>query len=802
MQLEKFCKIKELFGITDLELTNLTLKVKRLESISLNVIENNINYFKSLGANPSDISFIALNGGATIFTCYTPVLIENSETIRKIFNLSDSEIVSMYMSNCSPHFLYLSKEELEQKFENFKTATGLSEEITKQILTSTFCLKSDDYTLTTIKKINLLKNYIDLNDLNNNSQILSQSLERLEHQFKLAIINDLEPKTFIQNQNYKLPVSKIYARTMAKINGEIPACGTIFLSEKYFNLNYNLTTISLMGKYPYDENADKIINNLYEKKMEEIQIKKAQEIAKENRTTNSKKQEKYEKTKNCLNLFKNNFNLSNGEIYNIINHFPQVLDLNQESLNTRITLLIRDYGFNFGDINRIALQSPLLFTTDENQILSLQSYLAQTYNITNDDFKLIILNNKNILSSTPEKLEKYKNQLINEVGITALECKSLLVNTTSFGYQEPREIKAKLKLLELAGISKETLNGDIGIVSGSFDNLETKIKILLLTNGDTEKFTNGGYMFSVKKLYSRYRLLKDFNKLYKQPLFLPHNEFYMGLGINPKETANLYPYDITSTKIIDDDFEKLYPEISAKIKKVRDFYLNLNNNEIELIEELKLKQQNAKEVKDTSLLEVFANETNLSEDEIDNIISSLDLKSAPELATKIEKKIKKFKRLTQASNKDLSEFLVKYPTILIDEDNKILINIITLMELGIPFEVSKNKPKALTLNPEKTKIRLILSRLCEVPDNQFLNGLCSYDESNVYSKMCALRAKQLKPIFAYSPNSKFEEILGLTLSDCKDIFAYDTSIKQQLEDNYHDLIKRVKENQGEVYNEN
>lgn len=783
MELEKFNRLKELFGLSDSEINNLLTKVKKLETTSINVFENNVEFLKSFGATDQDISFIALNGGISTFTCRAPQLTLITSTIKNLYNLSNEDIVQMYKNSSSPSFLYLTKEELIEKFDNIQRQTGLTDKHMKDLLTSSHSLKSEDFILSTIRKVNFIKKYTNLDSLYGNAEILNQGEEKLQLQFMLAVINNKPIDSFIEDKCYKLPVSKSYARTMAKLNGDINNCSTIFVSEKYFSLNYGFQTLDLMQKYPYDEKAKQIIINLYNEK-----------VASLNTGTSTSSSPQKEKVKNFLELFKNNFGLSNNEIYNIIKTYPEVINCTQDLLNKRIILLINKYGFVYSDINRIAIQNPLLLTISDEKITQIYNQLTQSHKLTPEEFKQVMVSNKHLLACSLSDFEQYNKTLVDALNLSNDELKSLITKTTSYGYQQPREIKAKLKLLEICGIDREMLNGDLGILSGGYENLETKLKIALLTNTDLKSFSEIGYMTSVKKLYSRYKLLQDFNKTQELSPFTSHKEFYNQLGINPKEVENLHAYSITSSNEIDSEFKSKFLDLSEKFNIIRNYYLK-TSDEIELISEQNTIEDNSSST--SALFSVLKENTTLTRDEITQIISIIsDLNEiTPE---ELSKKIKRFKRITQATNEDFSEFLLNYPNALTDSSNKALINISQLMEMGIPFSVSKNKQRVITLNPQKTRIRLILSRLCGMADSQFLNGLCTYDESNIYSKMCVLRSINEPTKYAYAKNDDFEKITGITISDCKEIFEYNKKIQEQLEENYNKLIARVeKENQGE-----
>ena len=93
---------------------------------------------------------------------------------------------------------------------------------------------------------------------NNEPQIFNFTLTKLNYKLKLALLNGLSINDFI-DKKYLTSPEKIYARFIAKQNGEFPL-NTVYLSEKDVRLNTGKSSNDFVEQYPFNDEAMRKIN--------------------------------------------------------------------------------------------------------------------------------------------------------------------------------------------------------------------------------------------------------------------------------------------------------------------------------------------------------------------------------------------------------------------------------------------------------------------------------------------------------------------------------------------------------------
>lgn len=762
METTTYVQLQNILGISNLELKNLLSKAPKIANIPLSYIEEKVDYLKGLGASESDIVEIAFNC-TNIFFARPEALRTTINYFVQKYDLSSKETIQAIKSNMNSDLYFKTEEEIDTMITSVQTRLDLTDDIMKQLYIQTYCLSNENKHELLKQNLKVSKNYgIDFNKIDNNFSFLGNKTDVLELKLRLGMLGGYHPNVFIGNKHYYLSPKITYAMLMAKENKELAADTKIFASRKYLQETLNIDIDSFIQKYPLNDDAIIKINRSFEARFPNViaAINGVKYTPKAELKTSPKEQ-----TEAFIRLYQQNFQLSRGEIYNILNSNKNtsILSTTQEDINRNIAKLVGEYGFHYSLIGKLSITNPLVITAKDNKIDTLYTYLNEQYGLTKPDYARLLFKNASLYNSSNQELENYHNSLI-ENGLNIRDVKKLLLTTSNYAKQEAKEVQSKLLMLKLAGADKDTLDFPFTILEPSYDELETRIKIALLTNTDIKTLVNYPINMPIKKLWARYKSIETLGRTDLNP-------FSMAENLNVQNLYSVYEYSDESVQELDQTFKRKYPFKAERFDHLRKY----------LTESTQL---------DTQYL--FKSEKEVYLEKIDT--SSTLPKELKEY------NIKRFMRLTGASEEDVKQLLSTNPNLL--DDQTYLTNCAIFKSSGMEYKTFASKTKALALNPDKTSIRLKLAKLCGLSDSMYLNRYYAYDESKVYSKMCMLRALNLPVKFAYASTEDFETITKNTLKKCMEMFPFNESTQKYIEENYKEMENRASKNQGEISSEN
>ena len=538
---------------------------------------------------------------------------------------------------------------------------------------------------------------------------------------QLATINGINPQEYFKNKYFKVPVQIAYARTVAAKRGEIPS-NAIYLGRREFSSVSPIADAFLLTKYPFDEIASSEIE------AQATAINPMLVVATENSGPTPEEQFLFNtdvtrlsvnppsfanKRKNQI-AFETYFNIKNAEFEKMAERLPLIATRDTNVIKFNANALMP--YFEPYQLQKLARVEPIIFCDTTGTIKNTYQFFSTELGAGLDEYLGMLKNNPTIVQASIEDLDHVKTVLMNDLRLPRDTARSVLMVSPFYRDINIPLYENKFQILEAFGLDRQNLGANANIIANSPQSIETKLKLAVMTRVNPSTFLKGYYMSSPARIYSRLKAMAN-NEHDEISPYLSSVKFWRtdkqsALSLD-EQTQKKYPLDETALLEINKKFAQMYPSIARKLQLLQ---------------------------------------ANYSQQETFSALATQDLSLYRSLQARLQ-------RIAGVSESQFATFIKNFGELSQPQSQRILLNFYTLTRFGIDVDQIIESPKALKVEPEKLRFRLMLSRLAGYSDKQFLKRNFSYSEAKVFAKMVLASSTSKPCMYLYDSDNYYDAYL-------------------------------------------
>lgn len=451
---------------------------------------------------------------------------------------------------------------------------------------------------------------------------------------------------------------------------------------------------------------------------------------------------------------KNTLNFCDDDTKGIVKSCPELLKADINTIKESINLFANVYVANKRYISSMIINHPSVLL-DSKKVKDAAEVLCNRFGFKQHNIGNILCNNACIITDFDFfDINPYLNQIKSETGVGETCLRNMFLFSTIFGNQYTYMVDTlneKIKLLEIYGVKKESIEEIPSILGNSILKMSTRVKLAMISGLSIDEFIhNKNFIINEKTIYSR--MMENA----KQGNLTPAKIY--GNPLTSEEQYNLirkYPFDKNAQEFVNREFSVLYPQLNAQINK---FFDEMRTN---------------REQKTNSAATTTVSETNKMATTIENP-STQSTKTEIELpvntAEQIEEKItpshiRRAMRILGVGEKGLNIICHSLGIENFDQEklNHIMNTHTLLLSYGFDSVEILAHPNCLKLDADKLETRVKLARINARTNTQFLTRDYKYSEETIFARTCGVKimARQTgRPTNVYDSETNFSKAFG------------------------------------------